>query len=177
VKKIEFYKGTWIEDPSWTCVLDDGKAVHLGAFFRITNLLEAKCFGDDDPRADTPWLVESVIYPCPEELSDRFKEDMAVRLDGSVDRLIWYMATYTSGVPFNVLAIDFSNKKQKKSITFELSSGVKMPLFKTLPDAMSFIDSKIKILPAVFSIVGFFLDAPVNKRRKSGWEYIKNMVR
>jgi len=51
-----------------------------------------------------------------------------------------------------------------------------MPLFKTKQEAKEFCESKLPVIPAVFGLIGLFLDAPLNRLGESGWDLIKYMT-
>jgi len=58
----------------------------------------------------------------------------------------------------------------------ELPGGIEMPLFKTKQEAKEFCESKLPVIPAVFGLIGLFLDAPLNRLGESGWDLIKYMT-
>ncbi len=175
MKKIEFYDGVWVEDPDWICTIDD-RDITLGVFFKITDLLDAGCFENDSPEAATPWIVESMIYPHPKELTTRFILEMGGNPKEPCDKLVGDMIDYASGVPFNTQAIMPANEKTERIPGIEMPAGIEMPLFKTEDEAKEFCEKKIPILPAVFGLIGLFLDAPVNRLGESGWNWITYMV-
>jgi len=175
MKKIEFHDGVWVEDPDWICTIND-RDIKLGAFFKITNLLDAGCLQDDSPEIDTPWIVESMIYPQPQEFYVKFKEYTKTNDENPRKRLVGYMIDYISGVPFDTQVITPVNKKMERVPGMELPGGIEMPLFKTKQEAKEFCESKLPVIPAVFGLIGLFLDAPLNRLGESGWDLIKYMT-
>jgi len=173
MNRIEFYDGIWVEDPSWKCEIDNGRSVKLGALFRITNLPDLGLLEEDSPK---PWLVESKIYPHPRELDTRVIMDMGVNPSYPDEDLIGYMVGYMSGVPFDAQAIVPSDEEADKMPGIKMPAGIEMPLFKTEQEAREFCERKIRVLPVVFGLIGFILDAPVNRIGETGWEYLSNMI-
>jgi len=50
-------------------------------------------------------------------------------------------------------------------------------MFETEEEALAFCRERIGILPAVFGLIGFYLDLPVNRLGNTGWDQIYEMVK
>jgi len=183
IKIIDMGEGLWIERPGWHCEIDgngdeeEPRNVSLGAYFRITDMLDAGAFEEESPEAAKPWLVESMIYPCPEELSEKIKKSMGAAPGDSREMLIGYMVSYISGAPFDSQSAqpagrDFSVRIQGLA----MPAGIIMPCFETEEAAQDFCRERINVLPAIFGLIGFYLDNAINRIGNTGWDQIYEMV-
>jgi hypothetical protein len=186
VKVIDLGDGLWIERPGWQCGIDgpedEPREVKLAAVFKISDLLESGLIEDEEsPEAKRPWLVESQIYPCPEELSEKFIRSMGAAPGDSREALIYSMLSYTTGVPFDSQSVQPAEGKGSRAFSARISgiampAGIVMPCFETEEQALAFCRERIEILPAIFGLIGFYLDNPVNRIGNTGWDQIYEMV-
>jgi hypothetical protein len=51
-----------------------------------------------------------------------------------------------------------------------------MPCFETEEAAQAFCRERINVLPAIFGLIGFYLDMTVNRIGSTGWDQIYEMV-
>jgi len=58
-----------------------------------------------------------------------------------------------------------------------MPAGIEMPCFETKEEALAFCRERISILPAVFGLIGFYLDLSVNRLGNTGWDQIYEMVK
>lgn len=175
-------EGLWIERHGWICGIegegDEPREISLGAYFRITDMLDAGAFEEDYPEAARPWLVEAMIYPRPEELSEKFKEGMGACPGDSREALIGYMVSYISGTPFDSQSVQPAGRGFSVRIPgLKMPAGIEMPCFETEEEALAFCRERIGVLPAVFGLIGFYLDLPVNRLGNTGWDQIYEMVK
>lgn len=160
------YRKYWVyEDPSWTCGVEDNDHVPLLAIILIEDMRELGCEFDEDPN---PWWIELLTLPKPELMSQKFLDGVRRSTDGhdSVVDII----EYCGGIQLNLNAVVMNIKTPyiKDNRGVRVSDEV---------DFESFIDEFIKPqLPAIFGLIGFFLDAPWNLIGTTGWDSLREYI-
>jgi hypothetical protein len=185
VKIIELPEGLWIERPGWVCYIEgnadkeEPREIQLAVAFKITDLLEAGALEEDLLEAGKSWLVESQIYPCPEELSEKFVKSIGAEPGAEREILIYSLLNHIGGIPFDSQSVQPARAKgtfSTKISGIAMPAGIIMPYFETEEEALAFCRERIEILPAIFGLIGFYLDNPVNRIGNTGWDQIYEMV-
>jgi len=165
------------KNDNFSCELEN-KRVKLGLMCEIIDL------GDiSNEYADEiyPYVIECSIVPL--EYGKKFVKEVCESggiTKKEMNELNAYM--YAGGIPVNMSAIkgedkttaDFEMRTQKHA-TF--GNEIKVPHFRTEDDAVRYIkDIYAKNVYALFGMVGFWLDNPVNKIGRTGWDIIEHQV-
>ena len=163
----EICGGFEITNDKWNCGLTDGegvKNISLGVFVQVTDMNE-----HDDEVGAHPFILDCKIIPhlinLSDESIDKLVENTCLEPDlsdicnelGSIDIDITTVSS---------LDEDFTNIDCNE-----------LACCKTAEDAERFV-RKIIVgrLEAVMTMIGFYLDTPVNRIGTTGWEILESII-
>lgn len=187
----ELYQGNYYAtSPRWIAGLDD-KEVQLALYLEIVDMIDAT--GEEEEFGEYPFNAEIsivVAYPGPSWLE---KAEQSTQPAKNAEGALEASHGYGGGVPIthDLLSIkgggsDISKftaeqmtwKKEKVehgTVAAQQGPGsvFKYPMFATEEDALEFSNEILKRATAVFGMIGFFLDRPINMAGNDGWSVIK----
>ena len=168
----------YIDDPSFTCELDDGKKVYLGLMCEAFDLREIDDRHDDDPY---PVVVETQVVVAPRSLDSSYLKvaNEGEGLDLNNDEIKVYVSyRYSGGVPVNMESIKGSVKStvdsEVRTINHRLYGEMKTRYFRTIEDALAYARKVYAHnCKALFGLIGFYLDRTLNLAGTTGWDIIQ----
>jgi hypothetical protein len=199
--KLELDLGTQIyyyqTDKAWTFTLDDDKQRQFGVLYEILDMREY----DGEADADYPYLVsaglivhkphasfyegQSEFKPTLRDLRSDCNSYMGTVLIDHVLANATKNGSEGDGEAFELLARQFAiNEAHIKTIknTFGTVATQSKPgtehkylKFKTVEAAVKYIQLLAQRAP-ILSLIGFFLDRPINMVGETGWDQFKTMV-
>ena len=169
----------YIDDPSFTCELDDNRKVYLGLVCEAIDMREIDERYDEDPY---PVVLETQVVVAPRSLSNEFLErakesvyDYEIENDGIK---VYTAYAYAGGVPVNMESIKGSVKSnvdsEVRTINHRLYGEIKTRHFRSIEDALTYAkEVYAHNCKALFGLIGFYLDRTLNLAGTTGWDIIQ----
>lgn len=167
-----------------SCELDNEERVPLAVVCEIIDYREIDSSFDND---EFPIAIKTSIT------ATRYHKEIlksAIQCNGldTIPKLTKNMkveavSSYMGGVPFNIESVTsvtedlskFDNVSELRDS--KALSGGKFRCFKDVEHAEQYINEIIvNRVPAIFGLIGFILDRPINLMGSTGWSFIKNQV-
>jgi hypothetical protein len=183
----------YIDDPSFYCEIENNEGepvtVYLGLVFEAMDLRDI----DDTVDEDEPYpvVIESQVIVAPRSLSREYmEENLKSEIDGlsgndtkypnkySDDLLAWASYRYSGGVPVNMETIKGSVSSnidsEVRTRYHRLHGEIKVRYFRTIEDALDYAKEVYAHNSiALFGLIGFYLDKPLNLAGTTGWDIIQ----
>ena len=165
-------------NPDWNAGLAK-KEVNLALVCETYNLQDVEEGHDNDLY---PVVMECSIIVHPKHMSKKYKNDAKRSMDGDT---IFDMASYGGGIPVTDFLEGTKSSHAKSSVDSELRTQkhatfgreIKVRHFRDEDDALQYADDVYKHnAGALFGLVGFKLDQPINRIGNTGWDKIKQQV-
>jgi len=169
----------YMDDPGFTCELDDGRTVYLGLICEAIDLREIDSRYDNDPH---PVAIETQVVVAPKSLNRQFLEEAKKSVfdyELENDAVKVYVAySYAGGVPINMESITGSINSDVDSevriIKHSLYGEIETRRFRTIEDALAYARKVYAHnCRALFAFIGFYLDRTLNLAGTTGWEIIE----
>ena len=162
--------GVWMTDPSWTCILEEND-IHLGLYVEIIDL---RGYDSSEDEKEYPFLANASVMVIPEEASPEFLDDVRSGDDFEPDAND--ILHYGGGVPASnfLEGIHGGPDSDVPSILKKDRFGRKNRYFKTYEDAEQYTkEVYASNAHAMFGLIGFLLDQPINLMGNDGWSIIR----
>jgi len=169
----------YIDDPSFTCELEDGRKVYLGLVCEAIDLQELSDEYDDDPY---PVMLQTQVVVAPKSLSKEFLEeakksvfDYELENDGVK---VYIAYSYAGGVPVNLEGIKGSATSnvdsEVRTSSHPIYGEIKTRYFRSVKDALQYAkDVYAHNCRALFGLIGLYLDRRLNLIGTTGWDIIQ----
>jgi hypothetical protein len=181
-------------DKNWIAGLDDDADTQLALIFEALNLEEAT--GED--QHGYPWVLTASIVPAYPGQKWMDKASASGAGDGIDDPVTALESSYQYGggipVTHDLLEIKGGgsdlNKFDRKQVQWRKSKETfgtvaaqrgpgtvfEYPMFAESDDAIAFAKELLKRAPALFGLIGFFLDRPINMAGETGWDTLRSQT-
>ena len=164
-------------NPHWKAGLDD-KEVNLALICETYDLQDIEEGHEKDVY---PVVMECSVLVHPKHMAKKYKAEASRSSDGDS---IFDIFRYGGGIPVSDF-LEGTKGQAKSSVDNELHSQkhatfgneIKVRHFRNEDDAIQYADDVYKHnANALFGLIGFKLDQPVNRMGTTGWEIIKSQV-
>lgn len=168
-----FDESLWMTDPYWKCVLEQDD-IHLGLY---VNMVDMREYDRDYNDKEYPVVLDATVMVIPEEMSPEFLEDVGGYIgDPDVEPTPYDVYHYAGGVPATHIleGVTSGHKSDVPSIVEEDQHGKKWRSFRSIEDAEQYAKEVYAYnAHAVFGLIGFLLDRPINLVGDDGWDVIR----
>lgn len=168
----------WLESPTWVCQLENEQDIHLGLMLETINW---EATTGDPPDPDYPIGLYAEIYVVPKDMGKKYKEEVVSVSGGDITADTMQLLDakmYSGGVPATTLldGVKSAARSDVPSITKQYDGGFRVErYFKTEEDALKYgKEVYAKNATALFGLIGFALDRPINRMGNTGWDVIRH---
>lgn len=177
-KTIKNYGSIAFTDNDWKAGLDDDKEIELALVCEALDLRDIDRGHEDDVY---PVVMECSILVNPKHMSKKYKQRAKESMGGDT---IFDLHGYGGGVPVTDF-LEGTEGSAKSDVDNEVrtqghatfGNEIKVRHFRETDDALQYAEDVYKHnATALFGLIGFKLDQPVNRMGTTGWEIIKSQV-